>query len=52
MSQLFSLEMAVGRHEAVKDGWIYKTKRRREDGAHNGGLGSLQTAAENGKWTF
>ena len=26
MSQLFSLEVAVGRHEEVEAGWIYKTK--------------------------
>ena len=37
MSQLFSLEVAVGRHEEVEAGWIYKTKGWREECAHNVG---------------
>ena len=48
MFQIFSLEMAVGRHEAIKAGWIYKTKRRKKDGTHYVGSGRLQNAAE--KW--
>ena len=48
MSQIFSLEMAFGRHEAIKAGWISKTKRRKEDGTHYVGSGSLQSALE--KW--
>ena len=52
MSQIFSLEMAFGRHEAIKAGWISKTKRRKEDGTHYVGSGSLQVLRKNGKWTF
>ena len=48
MSQIFSLEMAVGRHEAIKAVWIYKTKRRKKDGTQYVGSESLQSAAE--KW--
>ena len=48
MSQIFSLQMAVGRHEAIKAGWISKTKQWKEDGTHYVGSGSLQSAAE--KW--
>ena len=56
MSQIFSLEMAVGRYEAVKAGWIYKTKTRQ-----NGGEKTIDTMLvrevckvlwKNGKWTF
>ena len=52
MSQLFSLEMAVGRHDEVEAGWI-KRQKSKEKNAHAMFVREVcEVLWKYGKWTF